>query len=300
MKILITGGTGLIGKRLTWHLQNLGHEVLYLSRKAHKTASIPTYAWKIEQGYIEQEALLQADYIIHLAGAGIADKPWTTARKQEIIHSRTASIELIAQQLQQLPHRVKGFVSASGIGYYGSDTGDKLVDEQSPAGNDFVAQCTIAWEQASEQIAQLGIRTSKLRIGIVLAKDGGALPKMSLPIKWGVGAALGSGKQYMSWIHIDDLCRLFIAALFDNSFVGVYNAVAPNPVSNKLFTQLCAKALHRPLWLPNVPAFALKIFLGEMASLVLGGNKISNQKLQQTSFQFTYTDAQQALTQILQ
>ncbi len=301
MNILITGGTGLVGSRLTALLIAQGHTVSHLSRTPTNTnTQVKTYHWDIAKGIIDDEALLQADYLVHLAGAGIADKPWTDARKQEIIFSRTASIELIAKKLGSLKHHIKAFVSASGIGYYGADTGEERISEEYPHGHDFVATCTLAWEASADTIATLGIRTTKLRIGIVLSNQGGALPKITLPIKWGVGAALGTGKQFQSWIHIDDLCKLFIKSLFDEQMKGIYNAVAPNPATNRTLTRLSAKVLKRPLWLPNVPAFALKLVFGELACLVLGGNYVLNNRIKkETDFVYQFEDLSLALNDIL-
>lgn len=299
MNILITGGTGLVGTRLTELLTEQGHSVWHLSRKAQQRGNVKTFVWDIDKGIIDEEALRGADYIIHLAGAGIADERWTPERKKEIIDSRTKSMALIAQKLQMIPHKIQGFVSASGIGFYGADTGSAIITEESQAGNDFVSECCILWEKAADQIANLGIRTTKLRIGIVLAEKGGALPKMALPTKFGFGAPLGTGEQILSWIHIDDLCRLFIYALFTPTVQGVFNAVADNPINNRTFNQILASVLNRPLWLPNVPSFVLKIIFGEMASIVLGGNKVLNNKLkQETSFTFLYDDPEAALRDI--
>ncbi len=299
MNILITGGTGLVGTRLTELLIEQGHSVWHLSRKAQQRGNVKTFVWDIDKGFIDEEALLGADYIIHLAGAGIADERWTPERKKEIIDSRTKSLGLISQKLKTLPHKIQGFVSASGIGFYGTDTGSTIITEESPAGNDFVAECCILWEKASEPISELGIRTTKLRIGIVLTDKGGALPKMATPTKFGFGAPLGTGEQFLSWIHIDDLCRLFIHALFTPSIQGVFNAVADNPVNNRTFNQVLARVLNRPLWLPNVPSFVLKAVFGEMVSIVLGGNYVSNKKLKnETSFQFQFNDLETALRDI--
>lgn len=299
MNILITGGTGLVGTRLTELLIEQGHSVWHLSRKAQQRGNVKTFVWDIDKGIIDEEALRGADYIIHLAGAGIADERWTPERKKEIIDSRTKSMALIAQKLQMIPHKIQGFVSASGIGFYGADTGSVIITEESQAGNDFVAECCILWEKAADQVANLGIRTTKLRIGIVLAEKGGALPKMALPTKFGFGSPLGSGEQILSWIHIDDLCKLFIYALFNPNVNGIYNAVADSPAKNRTFNQVLARVLNRPLWLPNVPSFVLKAVFGEMASIVLGGNYVSNKKLKnETSFQFQFNDLEAALRDI--
>ena len=310
--VLITGGSGLIGSRLSKILLLKGFSVSHLGRRQvtkiqarhtdskEKNSFIKTYYWDIEQGMIEEEALLKADYLIHLAGAGIADENWSDARKKEVIESRTKSIGLITNKLKTIPHHIKSFVSASGIGFYGADTGDEHISEQHTAGMDFVADCCIQWEAAADEIQNLGIRTVILRTGIVLSEKGGALPKLTQPVRWGVGAALGTGKQWQSWIHLDDLCEVYVKALTDERMKGFYNAVAPNPVTNYELTKLSAEVLKRPFWMPNVPAFALKLVFGEMADIVLGGNFILNKRIAlETDFSYQYVEVKEALRDLL-
>lgn len=298
--VLITGGTGLIGKRLTTLLLNKGYQVSYLSRRKEAIPNVQVYRWDIPKGFIEEEALAKADYLIHLAGAGIADQRWTAARQQEIITSRTQSIELIARHLQGRPYKLKAFVSSSAIGFYGADTGDVRLTEDTRSGTDFLAHVTRSWENASEVIHNVGVRTAKLRVGVVLSMEGGALPKIAQPIRWGVGSPLGSGKQWVSWIHIDDLCNIYIEALENEKWKGIYNAVAPSPVTNEELTRQIAKALKRPLWLPNVPSFALRMLFGQMADVILGSNYVSNQKISQTTdFQYAFKSVEEALQDLL-
>ena len=304
MNVLITGGSGLVGTRLTEILMERGFTVSHLTRKVEeKTVGgkpIKTYLWDIKKGIIDEKALLETDYLVHLAGAGIADENWSDERKKEIIESRTKSIDLIVSKLKVLSHRFISFVSASGIGYYGADTGDEHIAEQHIAGNDFVADCCVQWEGAADEIQALGIRTVKLRTGIVLSEKGGALPRLTQPVRWGVGAALGTGKQWQSWIHLDDLCELFIKSLTDQQMKGAYNAVAPNPVTNHELTKISAQVLNRPFWFPNVPAFALKLVFGEMANVILGGNYVLNQRIkQETDFDYKYVDVRKALGDLL-
>lgn len=294
--VLITGGTGMIGKRLTQLLLEKGYKVAYLSRKQESIPNVTVYRWDIDKNWIDDKALANADYIIHLAGAGIADTRWTDKRRREIINSRTKTIELIARELQGRPYKVKAFVSASAIGFYGSDTGNTQLTEQTPSGSDFLAHVTRHWENSAELIDNIGIRTTKLRIGVVLSNEGGALPKISMPIRWGIGAPIGNGNQWMSWIHLDDLCRLFIAALENNKWHGVYNAVAPTPVTNTELTRQIANVLKRPLWLPAIPAFALRLVYGEMANVVLGGNYVVNHRIRtETDFTYEFENLQSAL-----
>lgn len=296
--ILITGASGLIGQRLTELLLQKGYHVSQLGRRA-KEGPIPSYTWNVTQRVMDARALENADAIIHLAGAGIADKPWTPQRKQEILESRTHSTRLLFSELKKQNHSVKTIVSASAIGYYGFGGSDEVFTETSKPGTDFLASVTRQWEAEVDTLEQLNLRVVKIRIGIVLSEKGGALKPMVVPVKFFVGSPLGSGRQYLSWIHIDDLCNLFMHAIENESMSGAYNGVAPAPATNAAFTQALAQVLHRPLWLPKVPAFVLKILLGEMAALVLQGNQVSAQKVQRTSFQFQYPELLGALRHLL-
>ncbi len=299
MNILITGGTGMIGHRLTELLLAKGHKVSYLSRKKEKMPKVEVFQWDIQKGYIEEGALEAADYVVHLAGAGIADKRWTDERKKEIIDSRIQPIELINSYLQKNNIQLKGFISASAIGIYGGDTGDVRLDENSELGNDFLAECTKLWEIHAKKVTNAA-RIVSVRIGIVLSEKGGALPKLVQPIRLGFGAALGSGKQFMSWIHVDDLCEIFVKAIEDDTMQGPYNAVAPNPVTNQEMTSVAAQVLKKPLWLPNVPIFALKLVFGEMGIVVTGGNFVLNKRLsKETDFQYKFINIKEALNDLL-
>lgn len=297
--ILISGGTGLIGSYLSENLKRQGYTISHLSRNKTGKEKYKTYKWNIKKGYIEEGAIEQADAIIHLAGTSVAGKRWTKKRKEEILKSRTESTHLLFKKVSEINNKIKVFISASGISIYGVDTGDKLITEESEEANDFLAKVTKEWEASVDQLKTLGIRVVKLRIGIVLALEGGALPKLALPVKFGLGAALGTGKQYYSWIHIEDLIGIFIDALKKDSYNEVYNAVAPNPVTNKDFTKSIATILKRPLILPNVPSVLLKVALGELAGIVLGGNKISSKKVQNEGFKFKYEHLDSALKALL-
>jgi len=292
--VLITGGTGLVGTQLTKTLQAQGYQVRHLSRNP-KSGPVPAYAWNIAKGYIDPQAFENLDYIVHLAGAGVADKPWTAARKEVILKSRTQSTLLLGQYLKEQQVPLKAFISASAIGLYGMDTGSQLITEQSPTANDFLAQVVKEWEEAIDQVAAQGYRTAKIRIGIVLSPKGGALPAIAKPIKLYAGAALGTGQQYMSWIHIHDLARLFVQAIENPAYTQAYNAVAPHPATNAAFTKVLAKVLKKPLILPPVPGFAMRLLLGPRAQLVLGGSRVSCQKLQDQGFTFEYPDLAPAL-----
>lgn len=299
--VLITGGTGTIGRRLTQLLQQKGYQVSHLSRSAKPVSNVTTYQWAIKRGHLDPRAIQTADHIIHLAGAGIADERWTDARKNEILTSRTQSTELLAQALAGNDHHVSSFLASSAIGYYGGDTGDRPLTEHSQGGSDFLAQVTRAWERAEDRVAALGIRTVKFRTGVVLTMAGGALPKLAQPVRLGAGAPIGTGQQYISWIHLDDLCQMYIQALTDASWQGVYNAVAPTPVTNETLTRAIANVLNRPMVLPNIPAFAIKLMFGELAITVTGGNYVLNKRIaEETSFQYQFGELDHALKNLLQ
>ncbi|AKD57286.1 TIGR01777 family oxidoreductase [Spirosoma radiotolerans] len=298
--VLITGGTGSIGRRLTQMLRQEGYQVSLLSRSPKSIPDVRVYQWDIKKGHIDPQAIATADHIIHLAGEAIADERWSDQRKEDILNSRTQSTDLLVQALAKNPHHVKSFVGASAIGYYGGDTADRPLTETSQGGSDFLAQVVRAWERSEEQIAALGIRTVKLRIGVVLMAEGGALPKLAQPIRLGAGAPIGSGQQYISWIHLDDLCRLFSRGLSDETWQGVYNAVAPNPVTNETLTRAIAGVLHRPILLPNIPNFAIKLLYGEMAIVVTGGNYVLNKRIaDETDFVYQHSDLKTALQDLL-
>lgn len=298
-KILITGGTGLIGKRLTQMLLEKNYVVRYLSRRKRAIKDVEVFEWNPQAGTIEKEAFEGVDTIIHLAGAGVADKRWTDSRKKEILKSRTQSTELLASTIQELGAAPKAVISASAVGYYGINTGDQLVDESYSAGSDFLADVTSAWEESAKAFVEAGIRTVKIRVGVVLSKESGALPKLLQPIRLGLGAPLGSGKQYLSWIHIDDIARIFLYALENTQLQGPYNGVAPHPVTNTQMTKMIASVIHRPAFLPNVPSFMLKMMLGEMASIVIDGNRVASDKITESGFEFKFPELKQALENLL-
>jgi uncharacterized protein (TIGR01777 family) len=264
-----------------------------LSRRAGKKGDVTVYQWDIAAGTIDKEAVREADYIIHLAGAGIADRRWTASRKREIMDSRVQSTALLAGALREESHRVQAVVSASAIGYYGS-RGDMWLTEETGPGDGFMEDVCVSWEQAAVPMAQAGLRTVTMRIGLVLSPDGGALPKVVMPMRAGIGAWFGKGDQYYSWIHIDDLCRMLIWAML-HAETGVLNAVGPDPVTNKVFTQSVRRALRYPALLMPAPAFLLRLALVQMADVVLYSARVSSKKVEGLGFQFDYTSLEQAV-----
>ncbi|MGK7394987.1 MAG: TIGR01777 family oxidoreductase [Candidatus Cyclobacteriaceae bacterium M3_2C_046] len=297
--VLITGGTGLIGSRLTDLLVKKGYDVAHLSRSKTGYERIKTYKWEISKNVMEPEALEKAEYVIHLAGANLSGQRWTESYKETILKSRTESSYLLFQKLQLIGHKIKAFIAASGISYYGADSGPQLVHEDYASGDGFLAYVTREWEKTVQKINKLDMRVVILRTGVVLSTRGGALEKLSIPVKLGLGAPLGSGKQYMSWIHLDDLCNMYIKAMEDSKLQGVYNAVAPQPVTNDTFTRTAAKVLGKPYFLPRVPSFAIKLAVGEMGSVVLGGNNVSSEKVESAGFKFQYEQLEPALRDLL-
>ncbi len=297
--ILITGGTGLIGRKLTELLTARGHVVSHLGRTKRGDSNIRTFTWSIDAHRIEESAFDGVEAIIHLAGAGIADKRWTDERKREILESRTKSTRLLYEELKRRSHSVKTVVAASAIGFYGFDDEKKIFTEDSAAGDDFLAEVTRDWEKEIDAITDLGLRVVKIRTGTALSEKGGALMEIVKPVRWFAGAPLGSGRQFMSWIHVDDLCGIFIKAVEDPSLTGAYNGVAPNPVTNRVLTKEIARVLHKPLLLPPVPPFVLKILLGEMAALVLRGNRVSAKKILDAGYRFKFENIGEALQDLL-
>ena len=295
-KILITGGTGTVGMHLSKQLAQAGHEVTHLSRSPAKGDQFPTFKWDIKKGLIDEKAFDGLLHIVHLAGAGVADERWTDARKKVILKSRVDSAELLRDYVKRLDVKLESYVSASAIGIYGN-TGERLVDEQSKRGHGFLADVVEEWEASADAFADL-TKVAKVRIGVVLSSTGGALEAMAKPVKLYAGAPLGSGNQYMSWIHQDDLVAIF-KHVIDQNLVGIYNAVAPNPVTNATLTKAIAAALNKPLILPNVPAFAMKLMLGEMAQMVLDGTKVSSAKIESTGFKFKFVDEKMAVRDLL-
>jgi len=304
--VIITGGTGLVGKALGHALLAKGYHIIILTRTLPSTDHSPQsikgiqYAkWDIESQTIDENAIASADYIIHLAGAGVADKRWTKKRKQEIVDSRVKSCKLLADSLKTIPNKVKAVVSASAIGWYGPDPtlpNPTPFVEGDPVDDSFLGSTCRQWEESIEPVTQSGKRLVKLRIGIVLSKDGGALKEFIKPLKFGVAAILGSGKQIISWIHINDLVRLFIMAMENETWQGTYNAVAPNPVSNKELTLQLAKS-RKKFFIPiHVPTFVLKIMLGEMSVEILKSATVSSKKIQEAGFQYTFPVIKDALT----
>lgn len=300
MRVLITGATGLVGSHLTELLKQEKIDVNYLTTSKEKIKKTPGYQgffWDPEQGKIDVTAIENVDAIIHLAGASIAER-WTDSYKKEIIDSRVKSAKLLYETLQNNEHRVSRFISASGIGVY-PDSLIKLHSEDNQAIDDsFVGEVVERWETAAMEFIGLDIKVSIIRLGMVLAKEGGALPKLKEPTAFNAGAPLGSGKQWQSWIHIDDIAGIF-SYILQNNLDGIYNAVAPNPVTNKELVECIAKNMDRSIWLPRIPAIALKLALGEMAKVVLSSQLVSSEKIQNAGYDFKFKNLSKALEDLI-
>lgn len=293
--ILITGGTGFIGRHLSIKLKEKGYNVLLLSRNSSRGNRHSVYNWNPDKNEVENEAIERADYIIHLAGAGIGDKRWTKKRKELIISSRIKTCELLFKKVQESGTELKAFISASGIGWYGAETSERIFSETDPPGGDFIGDVCRQWEKSADRFQESGIRTVKIRTGIVLIRKGGALSRMTLPVKYGFGSALGSGKQYLPWIHIDDLCEIYIRAIEDRSMTGVWNAVAPEHITNREFMRMLAKVLEKPFFFPAVPSFVMKLMFGKMSEILLKGSRVSADKILSAGYKFKFPDLENAL-----
>jgi uncharacterized protein (TIGR01777 family) len=298
--VCITGGTGLIGSSLMRILKLSAYRVLVLSREKSDDPDSFLRHWDIENGVIDPVAVENADHFVHLAGASVGEGRWTAERKKEIRDSRIKSTRFLYETLSKLKNRPKTFISASAIGIYGHDTGGVLLDEDRvKPSDDFLAMVTREWEEEVHKIRELGIRVVILRIGVVLSYFGGAVPQLTKLFKLGLGSPVGSGEQYMSWIHLDDLIDLIKYCIENREVEGTFNAVAPHPVTNQEFSKTMAEVMGKPYFMPKAPGFLLRMVLGEKASLVLGGNRVSSKKIMETGFNFKFENIEDALFNIL-
>jgi len=299
--VMITGGTGLIGTALSKLLIAKGYKVIILSRKEHAPIGNVSYAlWDVKSAYIDPEAIETADHIVHLAGAGVADKRWTEKRKKEIVNSRVDGSKLIVKALTEVSNKVRTIVSASAMGWYGPDRkGAKPFVEDDLPSKDFLGSTCKLWEESMYPVIELNKRLVYLRTGIVFSTRGGAFKEFLKPFKAGVAAILGSGKQVISWIHIDDLCRMYLAAIENPELRGAYNASAPDTITNKQLMLKIGKARSRPFIPVHVPEIALKIVLGEMSIEVLKSATMDDSKIRQTGFNFIFPTVDAALNDLI-
>ena len=294
--VLITGATGMIGKALIQSLLQKNYTISTLSTHPRFTPNVQVFKWDVNKKMIDPECLRGITTIIHLAGENIAKDKWTQKRKQEIIESRVGSTQLLLDTLKKTQHQVSTFISASAVGYYG-DREDEILNEESAAGSGFLADCCAQWENAADGAAELGLRVVKFRTGFIIAKDEGGLPAMTQPIKMFVGAPLGTGKQWVPWIHMRDMVDMYLYAL-ENPITGTFNACAPNPVTNRTLTKALGPFLRRPIWPFNVPAKAIELIMGEMSVIALMSTNTSVQKILDAGYHFHFTQLQEALSDI--
>ncbi len=305
--VLISGGTGLIGSHLTAHLAERGFDVIILTRKKNKSSENPKISysyWSVKDKVIDAEVVKKADHIIHLAGAGVMDKKWTTEYKKLIVDSRTKSAELIISCLKENENHVKTLISASAIGWYGEDPKNQkrkegFIETDLPS-KDFLGETCVSWEASTEPITGLGIRLVKLRTGIVLTNEGGAFKEYKMPLNFGIATILGNGKQVVSWIHIDDLCRIYAEAIESTYLHGSYNAVAPEPRTQKDLILMLGKRMRNKFFIPvYVPAFILKLVFGKRSIEILKSATISDKKIKATGFTFLYPSIESAIDELV-
>lgn len=305
--VLISGGSGLIGTHLTQLLIERGYDIIILSRKKNKISTVPQISysyWDVEKKVIDKEVLSKVDHIIHLAGAGVMDEKWTAKYKKTILESRTKSAGLIINCLKANENHIKSFVSASAIGWYGEDANspdrkDGFIESNMPA-NDFLGETCLLWEEAVDKATESAARLVKLRTGIVLSNDGGAFKEYKMPLRFGVATILGNGKQIVSWIHIDDLCRMYCEAIENNYLKGSYNAVAPEPVSQKKLILTLGQKLRNKFFIPiYVPSLLLKLIFGKRSIEILKSATVSNKKIKSTGFTFLYPSIEAAIDELV-
>ncbi len=302
-RVLISGGTGFIGSELVNELVRRGYKIHVLTRNPdlyENSGDVRYFYWDWKNKKIDEKALEGIDAFIHLAGANIAEKKWNESYKAEMAGSRILSLKFIKQLFLEKDIRLKLFIGASAIGYYGCVTDNIVRTEDDPPGNDFLARLVVEWENMSLSMQEVAEKVTILRTGIVWGKEKGAFSKMIKPIRWGLTSPLGSGQQYLDWIHIRDLVRMYIFALENASVEGVYNAVAPYPVTYKEFVQIAAAILKKPCCMPGIPAFLIRLVFGESACLMLEGVPISSEKIQKAGFAFDFDHPVKAVKNLIQ
>jgi uncharacterized protein len=298
--VMITGGNGLVGKYLTSNLLSAGYHVLVLSRNTDPSDKVKAFSWNPEKKIIDPAIFEGVDYLIHLAGTNIGEKRWTKKRKEEIITSRTGSAMFLHKIISENKINLKAFISASAIGYYGSVTSEKIFREEDPPSEDFLGKTCRLWEEGADLFTNIGIRTVKIRTAVVLEKNDSPLSKLMKPARFGVVVRLGNGRQYFPWIHIKDLCGIYMKAIEDKNMHGAYNAVAPEHVNHNDFVRTMARIMNLPVFIPPVPAWILRKVIGEMSDIVLKGSRISGDKIINAGFNFRFKKLDDALRNVIQ
>jgi uncharacterized protein (TIGR01777 family) len=298
-RIMISGGSGLVGRYLTSALLAEGYTVAHLSRKQNQFGRVRVFRWDPEKQIVDPSVLEDVDYLIHLAGANIGEGRWSEKRRKEIIRSRVDSALFLHRVIVEKGIPLKAFISASAIGYYGSITSDKIFSESDPPADDFLGSTCRKWEYAADSFEKDGIRTVKIRTAMVLEKNDSALRRLMMPASYGFVLRLGSGHQYIPWIHISDLCGIYLKAIEDQTFSGAYNAAAPHNVTHDEFMRVLAAIMRCPVFLPHVPSFLIKAVLGKMSDVILNGSRISSEKIAATGFSFSFNNLNDALTDLI-
>ena len=295
MKVLIVGGSGLLGNRLSALLVQKGHEVIHLNRSVRTHSKYTTFVWDLDKGVVDATCLVGTDAVINLSGAGIADKRWTAAQKNNIIDSRVKGNALLLNTFRAQNFTPRKFVSAAAIGFYGNSPTIDFTEETPAASDGFLPYSCAKWEASIREIAQAGIPTAWIRIGIVLSTQGGALAKMLAPATFGLNTYFGSGQQFYSWVHIDDLCRQFMFLLDQESATGAYNGCSTQPIHNIDFIKIVAKEVSPVSFVLPVPAFLLRLVLGEMADVVLHGSKVYPARFKAAGFRWEFDELDMAI-----
>jgi uncharacterized protein (TIGR01777 family) len=295
--VLISGGSGLIGRYLTSKLLGEGYKVSHLSRQTDGSGNVRVFSWG--SGDLNPGVFEGIDYLVNLSGANIGEKRWTKRRKEEILNSRVRSTELLFKTIAGNKINLKAYIAASAAGYYGSVTSDKIFSEDDAPGGDFLGSVCRLWEEGADQFAGLGIRTVKIRTAVVLEKHDSALSRLMTPARFGLVTRLGNGKQYFPWIHINDLCNIYLKAITDENMLGAYNAVAPQHINHNDFVRTMAAEMKRPVFLPPVPAPILRLVLGEMSDIVLKGSRISSDKIVGAGYKFRFARLDEALKSVI-
>lgn len=294
-RVVITGGTGLIGSKLSELLAGEGYEVVHLTRNTSAAGTYKSYRWNPQEGYCDIDAFMDGDAIIHLAGANIGGRLWSKARREEIVNSRTVTADLLYRLTAGSGIRPDVFITASGVNYYGSQTTGAVYKESDPPSDDFLGETCRLWEAAADPFAASGIRVVKIRTAVVLASTGSALSKMTAPARAGLIVRFGPGSQYFPWIHIDDLCRIYLKAVSDVKMSGPYNASAPGHITHDMLMAEVAVQKRLPVFLPHLPAWLLRAVLGEMSVVLTAGSRVSPERLIDSGFVFRYQDIASAL-----
>ena len=296
MKVLITGGSGLLGSALTKKLLKNSIDVVHLTRNKSSKNDVKNYLWNWEKNEIDENCFVDVTHIVHLAGAGIAEKAWTQKRKEEIVKSRVLTTRLMHSKITQLKLPISGFIAASAVGIYGAQISEKVFTEKDKAFEDFMGNCCKQWENSIDKFESIS-RVVKLRLGVILDKNHGALPRIANMVKNRIGSPLGNGQQYMPWIHIEDAVNVFYKSILDEEISGTFNTVSSDYITNSELTNKIGNVFNRKIWLPNVPSFVLKFLYGEMSETILKGVKVSNKKLK-GEINLKYEKIEDALTEI--